>query len=537
MSDQMTGSQTAIAQIRCEGVDVVFGIPGEHNVLLCDAVLDHPELRFMVGRHEQDIAFMANGFARASGRIAVPLVISGPGVTNSLTALADAYADSVPMVLVAACPACGLAGKGAFHELKDQTGVLASVTKWNTRAERVEEIPKAIRTAFLQAYGSRPGPTAVEIPVNVQSEKGQADVNPSRRPGRQSADTTAVREAARLLSLARAPVVYLGSGAATSDCASEAIKLVEQLQMPCFATTLGQGVVPTDHPLFLGCRWVEAGPARPILEGADVMLVVGSSLDQVETDGWTLPVPKTVIQIDTCQEMIGLNYPTAVGLVGDAKAVLAQLLEELADTKCVARLSPAARISQIKQQVLFRVRDRLEWQFVDAMQQALPQDAFVFNDASTANAWCLAFLPRYLPRTINITRSMAALGYAFPSAIGAKAAHPDRQAVAVAGDGGFLFTSNALATAVQYKLNAVAVVFSDNCYSSVKRTQDRLLGRRIGVDLHNPDFVNLAEAYGAVGTLAENPTQLQDALQAAWQRDLPTVIEVPLAMHPDLFEY
>lgn len=267
------------------------------------------------------------------------------------------------------------------------------------------------------------------------------------------------------------------------------------------------------------------------------MLVVGSSLDQVETDGWTLPVPKTVIQIDTCQEMIGLNYPTAVGLVGDAKAVLAQLLEELADTKCVARLSPAARISQIKQQVLFRVRDRLEWQFVDAMQQALPQDAFVFNDASTANAWCLAFLPRYLPRTINITRSMAALGYAFPSAIGAKAAHPDRQAVAVAGDGGFLFTSNALATAVQYKLNAVAVVFSDNCYSSVKRTQDRLLGRRIGVDLHNPDFVNLAEAYGAVGTLAENPTQLQDALQAAWQRDLPTVIEVPLAMHPDLFEY
>jgi len=181
------------------------------------------------------------------------------------------------------------------------------------------------------------------------------------------------------------------------------------------------------------------------------------------------------------------------------------------------------------------VRDRIEWQFVDAMRRALPRDAFVTNDASLVNAWFLAFLPRYLPRTINITRSMAALGYAFPSAIGAKIAYPHRQAVAVSGDGGFLFTSNAVNTAVQHRLNAVAVVFNDNCYTSIKRTQDRLLGRSIGVDLHNPDFVKLAEAHGATGTLVETPPQLYDALQAAWRRDLPTIIEVPLAMQADLF--
>jgi acetolactate synthase-1/2/3 large subunit len=466
----------------------------------------------------------------------VPLVVSGPGVANSLTALGDAYADSVPMVLVAACPARALAGKGAFHELKDQTAALAAVTKWNTRAERAEEIPAAIRTAFSQAYGGRPGPTAVEIPVDVQSETGTADLYPSKRVDRKSADAAAVREAAQRLLQARQPIVYLGSGAAISDCASEAIRLAEHLQSPCFATALGQGVVPWDHPLFLSCRWVEQGPGRAILEEADVMLVVGSSLDQVETNGWTMPVPETTIQIDICEEMIGRNYPASIGLVGDAKAVLAQLLEQLACTNRVERSLTADRISQLKRRVLSRVRDRLEWRFVDAIHRALPRDAFVFNDASIANGWVLAFLPRYLPRTFAITRSMAALGYALPSAIGAKVAYPNRQALAVAGDGGFLFTSNALATAVQYRLNAVAVVFNDNCFSSVKRTQDRLLGRCIGVDLHNPDFVKLAEAHGAVGAVAETPTQLHDALQTAWGRDLPTVIEVPMGMQAGLFE-
>jgi acetolactate synthase I/II/III large subunit len=535
-SDRLTGAQTAIGQISAEGVDVVFGIPGVHNIRLCDAVLDHPELRFISGRHEQDIAFMANGFCRATGRIAVPLVISGPGVTNSLTALADAYSDSVPMVLLAACPARGLSGKGAFHELRDQTGLLGSVTKWNVRVDQVEDVADAVRAAFSQAYGGRPGPTAVEIPVDVQAEECATDVWASSPVSRQTADPLLVREAARCLAQARRPVIYLGSGAASSDCAAEAIQLTETLQAVCLATALGQGVVPTEHPLFVGFRWAEDGPARPLLEDADAMLVVGSSLDEVETGGWTIPIPKTLIQIDVCPEMIGRNYPVTIGLIADAQAALRQILAELGTAQSGQRSSPIAQIQQIKDRAIARVRGRLEWQYVDAVSQALPRDAYVSNDASIANMWFLAYLERHLPRTMNITRSMGALGYAFPSAIGAKVARPERQAVAIAGDGGFLFTANALATAVQYRLNAVAIVFNDNCYSSIKLSQNRMQGRTIGVELHNPDFVRLAEAHGAIGVLADTPSRLYDALSAAWTRDLPTVIEVPMGMSSGWFE-
>lgn len=390
MSEHMTGSQATIAQLIAEGVDVVLSIPGEHNIHLCDPILDHPALRFICGHHEQGITFMANGYARASGKIAVPLVITGPGVTNSITPLADAYQDSVPMVLVASQVDTHRLGKGAFHESREEL-------------------------------------------------------------------------------------------------------------------------------------------ARRFLEEADVVLVIGSSLDEASTHRWTLPLPENLIQIDTCPEMIGRNYPVAVGLVGDAKAVLAQLLEALADCENRARPSPAARIAEAKRKALTGVQDQLSWRFMNAIQQALPKDAFVTNDASLSNGWAVSFLQRYLPRTFNMTSNLAALGYAFAGAVGAKLAYPDRQAVAVVGDGGFLFTVYTLSTAVKYHLNAVAIVFNNGGYGSIRHMQMQRFGRTIGADLHNPDFVRLAEAYGAVGARATHPDQLYDALMAAWQRDVPTLIEVPLS--------
>ena len=531
----MSGAQTAIAQLVAEGVEVVLSIPGEHNNYLCDAVLDYPQLRFITGRHEQDIAFMADGYARASGQIAVPLVITGPGVCNSLASLADAYQDSVPMVLIAAQAERRFLGKGAFHELKNQTQLLASVTKWNARVESVEEIPEAIRTAFTQARGGRPGPTAVEIPLDIQAQEGRGEIYPSPQLPRQQADPHAVREAARRLSVAISPLVLVGSGAARSDCAAEVIRLLEQLNAACFATYLGKGVVPDAHPLNLGCGWVERGPARRFLEEADLVLVVGSSLGEPETLKWTLPFPKNLIQIDTCAEVLGRNYPGTLGLAGDAKAVLSQLLEELAGRPPGRGASPAARIAEVKRQVYAKLQTKPAWHFIQAMQRALPRDAIVTNDAATANGWVLYFLDRCLPRTCSITYGLAALGYALPAAMGAKLAYPDRQAVAVVGDGGFLFTDSALATAVQYNLNSVAIVFNDGGYRSIERCQLRRFGRTIGIDLHNPDFVKLAEAYGASGERVEQPDQLYGALVAAWQRSVPTVIEIPLSVGDDCF--
>ena len=524
----MMGSEAVMAQLVAEGVEVVLSIPGVHNVFLCDAVLNHQELRFVGGRHEQGITFMANGYARACGKIAVPLVVTGPGVTNSLTALADAYTDSVPMVLIAAQANLDRLGKGAFHELKDQTGLLASVTKWSTCVERTEDIPDAIRTAFEQAYDGRPGPTAVEIPMDVQSAEGMVDIYPHAQAEREGAAQVLVHEAARRLEEAQMPVVYVGNGAAASECSAELIQLIERLNAVCLTTALAKGVVPDDHPLYLGWGGASEKAAHQVLKEADVVLVVGSSLDEADTGQWTLRFPDDLIQIDTCADMIGRNYPVSVGLLGDAREVLSQLLEALPADIAMSRPSPAERIANYKEQVRRSEEGTPGWQFMAAMARALPTDAVVTNDASGANGWAIRFLPRALPRTFNITRNMAALGYAFPAAIGAKLAYPDRQAVAVIGDGGFLFTVYSLATAVQHRLNAVVVVFNDATYSSIRRTQLQRFERTIGVDLQNPDFVKLAEAYGAFGLRAENPDQLYDGLMAAWQRDLPTLIEVPL---------
>jgi acetolactate synthase-1/2/3 large subunit len=527
----MTGAQATIAQLKAEGVEIVLGIPGIHNMYLCDAVLDYPELRFISGRHEQGITFMANGYARASGRIAVPLVITGPGVTNSLTPLADASVDSVPMVLVASQTDTSRLGKGAFHELKDQTALLSQVTKWNVRVDAVEEISEAINTAFAQAYEGRPGPTAVEVPLNVQQQRGPVELCPAARRRPTPADAKAVQLAAQKLAQAQAPVIYVGSGAASSGCTEQLVQLMDRLQAPCCVTALAKGVVPDDHPLNMGWWGEPEGVALEFLQEADVALVIGSSLDEAGTRAWTMPLPEELIQIDTSPDVMDRHYPVSVPLVGDARLVLTQLLQVLeGDNKIElpSRPSPIGRIGVGKRRVLAEAQQKLGWQYADAVERALPADAFVTNDASRTNGWMIRYLNRYQPRTLNITANMAALGYAFPAAIGAKLAYPDRQAVAVMGDGGFLFTVYSLATAVKHRLNVVVIVFDNHSYGTIAWSQMQEFGREIGAELCNPDFAQMAQSFGAAGVRAVDPDQLYEALLEARDRDRPTVIHVPL---------
>jgi len=526
MPEHLPGSALAAAQLAVEGVDTVFAIPGVHNVHLCDALLDQPGIDVFTGRHEQGLGFMANGYTRASGRIAVPLVISGPGVTNVLTALADAYVDSVPMVLIAAGCDTRYLGKGAFHELRDQTQSLASVTKWNGRADQASEVPDLIRTAFEQARAGRPGPTAVEIPMDTQTDLGAADIRPSNQPPRFGADAPSVEDAATRLAAARTPVIYAGQGAVISGAGDELVALAERLDAPCVTTALAKGVMPETHQLSLGFG-LRREPVRRTLTEADVVLVVGSSLDEAATDGWRLQLPDDTIQIDIAAEVIGLTNPVAVGLHGDAKIVLQQLLDRLGP-----ELGPkGARrelLEGLRAEERAELRDDSGWQYMQAIQSTLADDGIVTNDAATANSWALKYLTRTMPRTLNITSNLGALGFALPAAVGAKVAFPDRQVLAIVGDGGFLFNDHALSTAVQHQLGVVTIVFNDNCYSSIKSQQQALFGRTVATDLVNPDFALLAAAYGARGAIARTPDELLAALEMAWEQPGPTVIEVPL---------
>lgn len=533
MSEYMTGAQAAIAQLVAEEADYVFSIPGEHNLFLCDAVLDYPQLRLLTSRHEQGLAYMSNGYARVSHKIAVPIVISGPGVTNSLTALADAYQDSVPMVLIAAQAESDQIGKGAFHELKDQSGALASIVKWHTKVTRAEDIPNAIRQAFVQAFEGRPGPAAVEIPLDIQTEKAKADIYPSVRLSPLPADISEIREASHVLAHAAMPMIYAGRGAVISGCADELRELAESFSIPCFNTALAKGILPEDHPLNLSWGGCKYGLVREFVQKTDVVLVIGSSLDDSDAARFSLQFPEKLIQIDTTPENIGRYYPAHISLIGDAKQVLRQLLNELTQTGLTQqekqnRSSVVSGIREHKAQGIKAKQSTLAWQFVSAIQRAISKETIVFGDPSWTNGWTVYFLERHLPNTFHCARNFCGLGFSFSAALGAKLAFPDREILALTGDGGFLFTNGELASAVQYKINTVTIIFNDQGYGSIKRRQLKALGRTIGADLPGPDFVKVAEAFGAAGLRAETPEQLCRVLKQAWEYKRPVIIEVPL---------
>ena len=252
----MSGAHAAIEQIIAEGVTDILSIPGEHNLPLYDALLDYPQLRLITARTEQGLTYMSNGYSRASHTIAVPIVISGPGVTGSLSALADAYQDSVPMVMIVTQAPLNQIGKGAFHEIKDQPATIRSIVKWYKRVQCVEEITDAIHHAFLNAFENRPGPTAIEIPLDVLTQKGHAAIHSSPTPLCLKPDIYSIEKAAQLLINAKKPVIYAGRGTVISACGDELKDLAEWLEIPCFTTALAKGILPDTHYLNIswGCK-------------------------------------------------------------------------------------------------------------------------------------------------------------------------------------------------------------------------------------------------------------------------------------------
>ncbi|KPA13869.1 acetolactate synthase, large subunit, partial [Candidatus Magnetomorum sp. HK-1] len=329
MKKIISGAQAAIEQIIAEGVTDILSIPGEHNLPLCDTLLDYPQLRVITARTEQGLTYMSNGYSRVSHTIAVPIVISGPGVTNSLSALADAYQDSVPMVLIVTQAPLNQIGKGAFHEIKDQSATISSIVKWYKRVTCVEEIPEAIHHAFLNAFGNRPGPTAIEIPLDILTQKGHSTIYSSAIPFSLKPDLFSIEKAAQLLINAKKPVIYVGRGAVISACEKELKDLAEWLEIPCFTTALAKGVLPDNHYLNISWGGCKYGMIKTFFQQADVVLVVGSSLDDSDARRFSLKFPDKLIQIDISNENMNRDYSVSVELTGDAKTVLTQLLSEI----------------------------------------------------------------------------------------------------------------------------------------------------------------------------------------------------------------
>jgi acetolactate synthase-1/2/3 large subunit len=486
-------------------------------------------------RHEQAAAYMADGYARVTGRPGVCLVTAGPGATNTLTGVATAFADSSPVLVIAGqVPSDVLGrGKGVFHECPDQLGLFRSVTGWTGRAERVDAIPRLVGEAFAAMQTGRPRPAYLEVPCDLLDGRVAElpAAPPVARPARPAASPDDVGRAAVLLAASRAPVIWAGGGVIRSGASEPLRELAEALGAPVFVTMSGKGGIPADHPLAVD-YWLPAEPARALLESADLVLAVGTRFTSMATAGWRLRLPR-LVQVDVDPAELGRNYPIEAGLCGDAAAVLRQLRAAVGGERRPSRAGAVARVRD-------EVGAAAERSFPEAvrllgaLRARLRRDAVVVCDITTLGTLARRYFPVYEPRTFICPLGFGTLGSAYPLALGAKRGQPARQVVAICGDGGFLFNLQELATAAQHGLNAVALVVNDGGYGAIRDWQRRHAGGRFtGVDLPAPDFMSLAQAFGVVGLRAKGTDDVGDLLEAALRETRPVLLEVPVTLeHP-----
>lgn len=545
----LTGAQAVVATLRAYNVDTIFGIPGVHTLPLYDAIQQEQGLRHILARHEQGAGFMADGYARISGRPGVVCTITGPGVTNVATPIADAYADSIPLLVIST----GLprASKGHFrgelHGLKNQSGMMEALAGWTRAVEYVEKIPTALQDAFRVMRSGRPRGAYLEIPLDLLEVQAEVDIpSPALvsdelvRPSQ-----AAIVAAAQMLGEARHPLIIAGAGVTFAQANEQLVRLAELLQAPVLLGGKSHDVLPSEHALVIPARGYTPRELQPLIESADVALVVGSKLGAqrtnvsvleggklrtLRTNDLGLPLPSQLIHIDIDPAEIGHNYPAKVGIAADARLALDALLAELSNYPINA-VPRTDEIAQVKQ----ALRNRTQRAYgeaialLDGLREGLPRNGIVVTDMTMLGYASAQYLPIYEPRTFIHPSELCAIGCGLPLALGAQVAAPGRPVVALCGDGGVLLNLGELATAVQEQLPIAMVVFNDATYTAVKSDQHRRFGSRyIATDLIAPDYVALAQAFHAKGIRAEGPEALRDAISTAIHNPGPTVIEVPL---------
>jgi acetolactate synthase-1/2/3 large subunit len=526
----LRGADLLVQELLAGGIDTVFGLPGIQIMAAFDALhRARDRLRLITTRHEQSAAYMAFGYGRVTNRPACCLVVPGPGVLNAAAGLGTAYASSVPFLLVSGQIPLSSIGRqlGQLHEIDDQLDVLRSLTAWSHRITSVDALSGAIRRAFRHLRAGRRRTVELEIPPEILAQQtGDSPPDLESEAMRADIDPGALQAARELLMAAHRPVIVAGGGTIVADAGDEVLQLAELLDAPVITTQHGKGIIPEDHDRAIGVTQFELlGPAYEVLPHADVVVAVGTRLF---IRSLVLPDSVQVIHIDIDPGAIGRSFGTAVGIVGDARHALGELLELVREERQAGPSRRRAEIAAHKRKCHDEIRKIAPTQtaIIEQIRAALARDAIVVSGMNNIGYWAHVALPVYEPRTYVAPSYFGALGFAFPAALGAKVAFPDRQVVAITGDGGFLYCSEELATAVQYGINVVTLLFNNHSYGASEMDQIRLYhGREHGTRLHNPDFVRLAEAYGAFALRAE-PDRLAVVIRRALEANRPAVVVV-----------
>lgn len=523
---RMTGGAAMVEGLLRNGVDTLFALPGVQLNHFFDAVYDKRNtLRVLNARHEQGAAYMAFGYAIATGRVGAFAVVPGPGILNTTAALSTAYGCSQPVLAITGqINAAAIdRGFGLLHEIRDQPGTLASVNKWVHRIDHPVDAPAAMDEAFRHLQGGRPRPVTVEMAMDmmgleslVPAPEAAVEVRPPE------ADPDLIAAAAKMLGAAKAPMIFVGSGA--YHAAAEVRALAEMLQAPVVAYQNGRGILDERHYL------AQVHPAGNALWAeCDVALSIGCRL-QPERMYWGIDDDLKVIHVDIDPtELTRVMAPT-IGIVGDSALVTAALVDAV-PAHNPRRASREDELTALKARTHQHLVDGLgpQMAFLEVIRDELPEDGFFVDEFTQVGYVARVGFPVYRPRTMVTPGYQGTLGYGFATALGVAAAHPDKKVISVNGDGGFMYTMPELASAVHHNLDIVAIVFADGHYGNVRRQQKlEHDGKVIASDLTNPDFVKLAESFGALGLRADGPEGLRAALKQAFKQRGPAIIEVPV---------
>jgi acetolactate synthase-1/2/3 large subunit len=517
-----------------EGVEYIFGVPGEENMDLLDALLGS-SIRFVMTRHEQGAAFMADVYGRLTGKAGVCLSTLGPGATNLITGVADANMDRAPLVALTAQADRDRLHKES-HQHLDIVTLFRPVTKWNTSLPIPGIIPEAFRKAFKLAQSEKPGATHIEIPEDVARMEtgGQPLLVQWHHPG--GAAPEQIEKAARIISEATCPVLLAGNGVIRGHASGALVRFAEKLNIPVATTFMAKGVISDVHPLALGAiglqtpDYVNFGFAE-----ADTVIAVGYDVVEYAPRFWNPKLDKKIVHVDLSPAEVDAAYIVNVGVVGD----IASSLDALAQRATPHSTAHDRHFRQMLRDELEQGRHDTSFplkpqRILADLRSALADDDIVISDVGAHKVWLARLFPCLQPNTCIISNGFAAMGMAVPGAVAAKLVHPNRRVVAVTGDGGFLMNSQELETAVRMETPFVVLVFNDRSYGLIRWKQLQQFDRPAFVDFNNPDFVKYAESFGANGCRIGSADELLPALRTALSSNKLTIIDCPVCAAENL---
>ena len=549
---RMTAAKAMIETLAVNGVDTVFGVLGSTLFQAYDELYEHPQIRLITPRGEDGALHMADSYARVTNKIGVGMITVGAGAAYSVSAMGEAYAESIPVLnIVTQVPTPYLdQEKGIYHECKDQMGFFRPVTGWCHRITKPEEMAPAIEEAFRRMRSGRPRPVMLEVPADVLKMEAEVVIPPAAQGAKPAVKAQDVARAADALTAAKSPLLWAGGGAVRSGAGGELATLAEMLGAPILGTNGSRGIVSDDNPLMID-NIMTMSPIieDEILNTADVMLALGTRFSERATrstdkkaaldvtgrsaKGWTIKIPKNLIHVDIDPAEFNHNVPAAQTVHADARDFLQKLIAELKARKYKLSEPRVERIAMIKDRAHAGLRERvpIEMQLLADLRKVLPRNGIVAAQ-SILGHWARYTLDMYEPGKFLFANTFGSMGYAFHAAIGAKIACPERPVVALCGDGGFMFGCGEMATIAHYKLPIVLVIFNNGGFKILQNTQKKRFGRHIGTDMTNPDFMKLGDAFGFATACIDDLAQLAPEIAAGLARDRATLIEMPIEFKP-----